>query len=156
LIAGLSYVITIVANSLRISSAMWLVSARREFFGLDRDELHRLDGILIYFGMMLIVFVVFEYFEQKGRMLTLKSLAFPLAIYYAITLAVPIANGALRDSEFLTHSLFVLATPLVLIAMFLALGKLLFRDAQSERVTAAAPLFPGDLGVNEICPRPNV
>ena len=156
LIAGLSYIITIVANSLRISSALWLISTRRKFFGLDRDELHRLDGILIYFGMMLLVYIAFEYFERKGRMLTMKSLAFPLAIYYTITLVVPIASGALRDSEFLTHSLFVLATPLVLIGMFVVLGKLLFRDAQSESVAAAAPLFPGDLSIDEICTRPNV
>jgi exosortase K len=156
LIAGLSYMITIVANSLRISSAMWLISTRREFFGMDRDELHRLDGILIYFGMMLIVYVAFEYFESKRRMLPLKSLAFPLAIYYTITLAVPIANGAFRDSEFLTHSLFVIATPLVLIAMFVVFGKLLFRDAQSESIAAAAPLFPGHLCVDKIRAGSNV
>jgi exosortase K len=156
LIAGLSYVITIFANSLRISSALWLIMTRREFFGLDRDELHRLDGILIYFGMMLLVYVAFEYFERKARTLTWKSLAFPLAIYYAITLAIPITNGAFRDSEFLTHSLFVLVTPLVLIGMFVLLGKLLFRDAQSEGVAAAAPLFPSDLSADEICSRSNV
>lgn len=156
LLAGLSYVITIFANSLRISSALWLIMTRREFFGLDHDELHRLDGILIYFGMMLLVYVAFEYFERKARTLTWKSLTFPLAIYYAITLAIPIANGAVRDDEFLTHSLFVLVTPLMLIGVFVAIGKLLFREAESEDIAAAAPMFPRDVGVDEICTRSNV
>ena len=156
LIAGLSYIITIIANSLRISSALWLISTRREFFGLDRDEMHRLDGVLIYFGMMLLVYLAFEYWEKKGQVLRWQKLVFPLAVYYAITLALPIVNGAFRDSEFLTHSLFVFVTPLALIGMFVLLGKLLFRDAQYERVAAAAPLFPRDLSANEICPGPNI
>lgn len=155
-IAGLSYIITIVANSLRISSAMWLNAKRPQIFGLDREELHRLDGIAVYFGIMLLVYLAFEYLEKKRQILRWKSLAFPLAIYYAITLGVPIANGAFRDNEFLTHSLFVLVAPLVLIGMFVAFGKLLFRNAQSERVAAVSPMFPGDLGVDEICPGSNV
>ena len=147
---------TIVANSLRISSALWLNAQRPQIFGLDRDELHRLDGILIYFGMMLLVYLAFEYWEKKGQVLRWQKLIFPLTVYYTITLAIPIANGAYRDSEFLTHSLFVLLTPLVLIGMFAALRKLLFRDAQCERVSAAAPMFPRDLSVDEICTRSNI
>ncbi len=156
LIAGISYVVTIIANSLRISSALWLNAERPQVFGLGRDQLHRLDGILIYFGMMLLVYLAFEYWEKKGQVLRWQKLIFPLAVYYAITLAVPFVNGAYRDSEFLTHSLFVFATPLALIGMFVLLGKLLFRDTQCERVATAAPLFPRDLSADEICSGPNV
>jgi exosortase K len=155
-IAGLSFIITVGANALRISSAMWLNAKRPQIFGLDHDELHRLDGILVYFGMMLLVYIAFEYWEKKVQVLRWQKLIFPLGIYYAITLVLPIANGALRDNQFFTHLLSVLVTPLVLIAMFAVLGKLLFRDAQSERVAAASPMFPSDFGVDEICTRSNV
>lgn len=41
----------------------------------------------------------------------------PLAFYYAVTLALPLANGA-AGSAFLEHALVVLAVPPVLIVLF--------------------------------------
>ena len=44
---------------------------------------------------------------------TLRRLALPLAAYYAITLAVPLANGAASsDTAFLKHAVVVLVVPL--------------------------------------------
>lgn len=154
--AAISYLITIVANSLRISSALWLISAPRKFFGLDRDELHRLDGIFIYFGMMLIVYVAYELIFARDRKLRWHSFLFPLAIYYAITLAIPVANGAFQVRGFLTHAFFVLIMPIMLIGIVIASRQFLFRNAEREFIPAAGLSFPGNLGVDEICPRANV
>jgi len=41
----------------------------------------------------------------------------PLACYYAVTLALPLANGA-RGSAFLEHALVVFAVPPALIMLF--------------------------------------
>jgi hypothetical protein len=53
--------------------------------------------------------------EQASRM-SLSRFLFPLAVYYATTLGVPLINGAFRQSEFWEHSAFVLLIPLLLIA----------------------------------------
>ena len=160
--AGLAaYASTVVANSVRISIAMWLNSARPEVFGLGREELHRLDGILIYFGFLLMLFAVAEPRSRTAGVTNtvpvkrgvfdrifaaVKRYVFPLAVYYATTLGIPIANGAAgRGGEFWEHAVFVAATPIVMI-ISVELAAILFRfDRQRERVPAAAPPLPGDL-----------
>jgi hypothetical protein len=47
----------------------------------------------------------------------LRRAATPLTWYYGVTLAVPLANGALRTGDaFLEHAVVVLVAPLVLVA----------------------------------------
>jgi VIT1/CCC1 family predicted Fe2+/Mn2+ transporter len=50
----------------------------------------------------------------------LRRAALPLASYYAVTLALPIAGGALPSAAFLAHALPVLLVPLLLV--FVACG----------------------------------
>ena len=90
-----SYFVTIGANVMRISSALWLNSRPHQFAGMDRDELHRLDGITVYFGVMLLTYVVYERLQRRERIREWGSYAFPLTVYYAVTLLVPAMNGAL-------------------------------------------------------------
>jgi hypothetical protein len=40
-----------------------------------------------------------------------RRTALPLASYYAVTLAVPLANGAARSGAFVEHALVVLIVP---------------------------------------------
>ena len=40
-----------------------------------------------------------------------RRTALPLASYYAVTLAVPLANGAAQSDGFVRHALVVLAVP---------------------------------------------
>jgi hypothetical protein len=47
----------------------------------------------------------------------LRRAGTPLAFYYAVTLALPLANGA-AGSAFLEHALVVLSVPPVLIGLF--------------------------------------
>ena len=49
--------------------------------------------------------------------------AVPLAVYYAVTLGIPLADGAARsDSSFARHALVVLAVPLILVVLWSVVG----------------------------------
>lgn len=124
-----AYAVTLVANTVRISTALQLQHNPPQLSWTNPDELHRLEGIFIYFGFLLLLYVVAEKFvvnrslQSAGRHSPTNSagrhaynLLVPLAIYYTTTLAVPFVNGAHRQGvEFWQHALFVFGTPLLLI-----------------------------------------
>ena len=154
--ATASYGVTIVANSVRISSALWLNESRPTLAGLDRNDIHRLDGILIYFGFLLMLFVVSKKFMGETKT-GVRTYIFPLVIYYAMTLAVPIANGALKQgSDFWQHAAFVMVTPLALIAAVAIAARLFSRYLQSKDVSGSVTLFPTDSAADEIRTRANI
>jgi exosortase K len=145
----LSYTVTIGANALRISSALWLNSGQHSFAGLDREELHRLDGIMVYFGVLLLVYFAYERLTPRKQVVGWRTYVFPLSVYYAVTLAVPVMNGALGDAAFMQHSVFVLVTPVVLMGVIVLAAAILFRDRHRESGTAGAAFFPGDFGADQ-------
>ncbi|HXI24840.1 MAG TPA: exosortase K [Pyrinomonadaceae bacterium] len=121
--AVLAFVATIVTNTVRISLALQMIKSQRSNGWLNAEEAHRLEGILVYFGFLLLLFVAVEEFGRRHRRVSSsrrsrawRRLTFPLAIYYAMTLGIPFANGAFKAREFWEHSAFVLLIPLVLIA----------------------------------------
>ena len=119
-----AFVATIVANAVRISTALWLRGLTKEMSWLNPNQLHRMEGIVIYFGFLLLLFIVSErvFSEKKSRASNARDLlrrsVLPLLVYYAVTLGIPLVNvfraGPLAD-DFLEHLLFVLLTPLVLL-----------------------------------------
>lgn len=123
-VAIAAYLATIIANTTRISSALLLRRMPVEL-GLSPAQLHRFEGIFIYFGFLLLLFLVNEKLSERssgapGIGLTasgfVRQAFFPLLIYYATTLGIPLANGAYRQGlDFLEHAVFVLATPLLLL-----------------------------------------
>jgi exosortase K len=117
-----AYLATLIANTVRISTALQLRGMNHEAGWLSPNQLHRFEGIFIYFGFLLLLFMVSEKMGSKNRSSSEKAsglfrlLCCPLLIYYATTLAIPLANGAyLQGTDFWEHSLFVLLTPLLLI-----------------------------------------
>ncbi len=117
-----AYLATLVANTVRISTALLLKRAALETGWLNQNQIHRLEGILVYFGFLLLLFVISERTrtEHSSRSAKfgdlLRQSCFPLLIYYATTLGMPLANGAYHQGAiFWEHSLFVLLTPLPLI-----------------------------------------
>jgi exosortase K len=121
--AVLAYLATILANTIRISTAL-LHRGSSEMNLLDKDQLHRAEGIIIYFGVLLALFMFSEAISQRNlrnRPLIakssslLQSYCFPLLVYYATTLGMPILNGAYHRSDFWEHLAFVLLTPLLLV-----------------------------------------
>jgi exosortase K len=123
-----AYVATLVANTVRISTALRLRRMPLELSWLSPDQLHRLEGIFIYFGFLMLLFIVGEKMSSEKAAYAsttrwfVRQALFPLVIYYTTTLGIPLANGAFRQgADFWEHSLFVLLTPLLLIlplAMF--------------------------------------
>jgi len=122
-----AYFATLIANTVRISTALQLRRIPLEISWLNRNQLHRFEGIFIYFGFLLLLFMVSERMSSANASgdpsdaypgLFRKHL-FPLLIYYATTLGIPLANGAYRggiaSTDFWQHSVFVLLTPLLLI-----------------------------------------
>jgi exosortase K len=109
-IAAVAFFATLIANTVRICVALQGI----ELSWLTRNQVHRLEGILVYFGFLLLLFVMTERFESATS--SLKRLALPLLIYYATTLGIPLLNGASRQyPSFWEHFLFVLILPLILV-----------------------------------------
>ncbi len=114
-VAVFAYLMTIVANTVRICVALELQRHSIEISWLSANQLHRLEGIVIYFAFLLLLFVLTEQRKSENRLWRMSL--FPLLIYYATTLGLPIANGAFRQgAPFFEHTIFVLVLPLLLIA----------------------------------------
>ena len=136
----IAYLATVIANAVRITTAIQMHRPDVERGWFDPGQVHRFEGILIYFGFLLLLFFFGEWIDraldrtrsrnhqvrqmlQSGNStrqpLTLYRAAYyllPLTVYYAMTLAVPLANGAYRQgAAFWEHALFVLVTPLLLL-----------------------------------------
>ena len=115
--AVIAYVATLIANTTRIWIALEIQQHSIEFSWLTANQLHRLEGIVVYFGFLLLLFLVTERMEGAK---TRSLLLFPLVIYYATTLGIPLLNGSFRQgSAFWEHFAFVIVLPLILIVPFL-------------------------------------
>jgi exosortase K len=117
-----AYLVTLVANTVRISTALLLRRMPLETGGLSPNQLHRLEGIFVYFGFLLLLFMVSERMSSDNESSSenaagrFRRLFWPLLIYYVTTLGIPIINGAYRQGAgFWEHASFVLLTPLILI-----------------------------------------
>ena len=125
--AVIAYLATVVTNTVRISVALQMQQSPLKVSSLNANQLHRLEGVFVYFGFLLLLYLISERTifrrARNGRMKTSRPLnvfrqaAFPLMIYYVTTLGLPLANGAYRQSSFLEHSLFVLLAPLAVVAL---------------------------------------
>ncbi len=114
--ALVAYLATLAANTVRITVALWLGQMPLESSWLSPDQLHRFEGIFIYFGFLLLLFVVSEKVSSGITSGLFGKSLFPLLVYYATMLGIPLANGAYRQGYgFWEHALFVLLIPLLLI-----------------------------------------
>jgi exosortase K len=120
-----AYFSTIIANTVRIVVAMRLHRMSPEMIWINPEQLHRLEGIFIYFGFLLFLYTSAESLEDDGRGHVRQSLLrqslIPLSVYWFTTLGIPIINGAYRQGgSFWEHSAFVLLTPTILVLPLLA------------------------------------
>ena len=122
--AAIAFFTTLLANSIRISLAM-------TFNSLNSVQFHRIEGIVIYFGFLLILFLLAD------KVIEIKRLWFPLLVYYACALGIPLANGAIAQGiPFWEHSLFVLIIPLLMLTI-LQLFSLPEKCSQTFRASKA-------------------
>ena len=122
LTALIAYATTILANTVRIALALQLPQTHSARTWLSASELHRLEGILVYFGFLLLLFVIAEEVrdrsaEEATSTWRVPRLLVPMGIYYGVTLAIPVSMRADQHSaDFWEHAAFVLLVPLVLVA----------------------------------------
>lgn len=133
-----AYMVTIVANTVRISTAMQIRRIDPELIWLNPDQLHRFEGIVVYFGFLLLLFAAgnkaLSDNESVRPRATWRRWLFPLGVYYLTTLGVPVVNGifkgGLTRGEFWEHAVFVLLVPGLLL-MLLA-GVRLLKDTRPD------------------------
>jgi|GEM_PF-1136312 len=146
----LAYVVTLLANTTRI----WFALGRRADTAwvtwLTSNQLHRLEGIVVYFLFLMLLFVLTERFEKANARSFARASLFPLSIYYAVTLGVPLLNGSYRrGTAFWEHSAFVFVLPLLVILPLLVqqIVTANLRSAVSpshESASRQAPWKPGN------------
>lgn len=117
---AVAYCATVITNAVRICVALELRAQSVAVSGLNGNQLHRLEGIVVYFGFLLLLFLLTERIESAKPLQLARVLPFPLLLYYATTLGIPLANGSYRQNNaFGEHFAFVLVLPLVLTALLL-------------------------------------
>ena len=71
---------------------------------------------------------------MSGLARAFRRASVPLAAYYAVTLGLPVANGAARSGTvFVKHALVVLLVPLLAVALGSAIHAIYARSAQPKR-----------------------
>lgn len=125
-----AYLVTIAANTVRICLALRIREPNSERFGLNAEQLHRFEGIVIYFAFLLFVFLFSDRWKagslSSGQ--RLRSLGLPLVVYYATTLGIPVINSIIIQAplkiEFREHMFFVLIIPIALTIILLFAKKI--------------------------------
>jgi exosortase K len=134
-----AYASTVVANTVRICIALEMQKADVHSQLLDAGELHRLEGIVVYFAFLLLLFFATELRRTQGLAGRLRQFTFPLGIYYITTLLLPLMNGGYkRGFGFWEHSLFVMLVPIVVSLLFLTL--IAVSDLFRHELTPRSPL----------------
>ena len=142
----IAYFTTIIANTVRIATAMQMHSLNPETIWVNPDQLHRFEGIFIYFAFLLMLFFLSERLcsdkasNSQNRPRMLRRSLLPLIVYYATTLGVPLANGAYhKGADFWEHSVFVLVTP---VALILVLNTLRLIGAEVQKPHGVRAFLP--------------
>src|SRR6266511_427468 len=86
----------LIANSSRITIALLLRPSSMEIDWLNPDQLHRFEGVFIYFGFLLLLFVVSEKMDSEKTLDSFRRSLFPTLVHYALALCVPLVIGADR------------------------------------------------------------
>lgn len=129
LAAVIAFGATLIANTARICIAL----SDLEISWLTANQQHRLEGIVVYFGFLLLLFLV----TDRLRSATPSRLLVPLCVYYAVTLALPLLNGSYKQGDpFWEHFAFVLLLPLlIIVASLLLISVLRRKGAKAQRVS---------------------
>ena len=112
-----AYAATIAANTVRITVAIKLHRMEEPMIWVNPERLHRLQGIFIYFGFLLLIFLLLDRTRHYDARRNPLRYLMPLSIYWVITLGVPILNGAFNSGiDIREHLIFVFVTPIVILA----------------------------------------
>jgi len=139
-----SYAAAVVVNAVRIAIAMWL--AARPVTLLGAADVHRVEGIVVYFGGLVLLYELAQRFDRAMVAGIFRRAALPLASYYAITLAVPLANGVERSHAFFAHAVVVLVVPVIAVLLACAISVWIGRVRLKPDTTQECPAEAGHHG----------
>jgi len=128
-----AYIFTVVTNAVRITTALQLRAWSSQLTWLAPEQVHRVEGIIVYFGFLLLLFFLDQKFDledqskvRHGSAFTLRNLRFPLVIYYGMMVGIPLVTAMYRShplfADFWQHLVVVLIIPLILVVPFVAYG----------------------------------
>lgn len=133
---AVAYATTLLANTARISLALQMQDTQFSTMGLMRNEVHRIEGIVVYFGFLVLLYFVTEGVVGKGSR---RQIVFPLLVYYATTLGLPLANSVWQwqapSVAFWEHMTFVVLIPFAVLTPLLIVGwaRSVNKTARTER-----------------------
>jgi exosortase K len=70
---GASYAAAVIVNATRITVAMWLAANPVPPFGLSAAQLHRVEGIIVYFGGLMLLYESAGRFDRSTPCAALRS-----------------------------------------------------------------------------------
>ncbi|MEW6126856.1 MAG: exosortase K [Acidobacteriota bacterium] len=133
--ALIAYLVTLIANTARIAIALHLEQLS-DVSGLSANQLHRIEGITVYFVFLFLLFIVNEKISAGKFSGGWRRFCYPILAYYTIVFLIPLINGGYnRGAAFWEYSLLVLVIPLLVILpliIFYGLGKRVEVDANSN------------------------
>jgi exosortase K len=107
-----SYAAAVLVNAVRIAIAMWLAAHPAALSAFSAADVHRVEGITVYFAGLVLLHELVRRLDGSAIVAhAFGRMALPLASYYAVTLALPFANGAAESGAFVGHALVVLIVP---------------------------------------------
>jgi exosortase K len=109
-----SYAAALVVNTVRIVLAMWLADHPVTVSSLTAADIHRLEGITVYFAGLLFLYALVQRVDRNASR---RWFVLPLGCYYVVTLGLPLVNGAWRTEAFAEHALIVVLVPQVVILL---------------------------------------
>jgi len=146
-----AYAFTVVTNAVRITTALQLRAWSSQLPWFTPQQLHRVDGVVIYFGFLLLLFFLDHKFDVEGQFtlrhangvkkdpFAVRNLPFPLVIYYGTMVGIPLLTVTYRSrvsvGDLWPHLVVVLIIPLILIVPFVAYG--FYQARQKERHVTA-------------------
>ncbi|MCC6809000.1 MAG: exosortase K [Deltaproteobacteria bacterium] len=142
--AAIAYLSAVVMNAVRIAIAVSHASAPPQW--INADTLHRLEGTVIYFVGLSVLYVCVV---RRARWYV------PLACYLGLTVVVPWLNGAAKDPRFFAHAALVC---LVAAAIALVIGVVSGTAARARESSARRrpplPSLESSASTASDCPRP--
>jgi exosortase/archaeosortase family protein len=118
-----SYLAALVVNTTRIVIAMWLARHSVVIGSLTAADMHRLEGITVYFGGLWLLYALVQWIDRGGAAF---RYALPAGCYYLVTLGLPLVSAGGASDAFLAHAVFVLLVPPALILFVYAVRGQIF------------------------------
>ena len=146
-----AYSAAVLVNAGRITFAMWMATQPEPMPGMTAAQAHRVEGIAFYFGGLVLLYELVRRFDSPANLAV--TMTTPLIWYYAVTVAIPLANGAAgREPVFVEHSLFVVVIPLLVIALSASASAIMYAVSSRTR-TCMQPEPPHSASQPHSAPR---